>query len=300
MRFNKLDLNLLVALDALLSERNISRAAEKVNLSQPAMSNALGRLREYFEDDLLLMVGRKMEPTSRALGLEDTVREILVRVGATVTKRSSFVPAESTRLFRLVVSDYTQMTLMPHVIKRAYELAPGVRFELCAQSAHPQRALERTDVDLLIIPKEYCSNEHPSETLLEETFCCVIWKDSLLAAEELTHKRYLEAGHIVVVPGQEQTGLEEWFMRELGVARRIETTTYSFTAPGYLLVGTERIATMHRRLALQAAKSEPIVIRDVPLAMPKMQQSTQWHTHRTNDPGLLWLRELLMSCASAL
>jgi LysR family transcriptional regulator, nod-box dependent transcriptional activator len=300
MRFNKLDLNLLVALDALLSERSISRAAAKVHLTQSAMSNALGRLRNYFGDALLVQVGRTMEPTPRALELANPVRETLLRVSATVTRRPTFHPQHSSRLFRLLVSDYTLMALMPEVIRRAHMEAPGIRFEMCPFTENPLRALEHTEVDLLIVPKEYCSSEHPSVTLADETFCCVMWEGSALAAEPLTAERYLSAGHLVVLPGQGQASLEEWFFRRLGVARRIEMTTFSFTASAYLLRGTERIATIHRRLADQAAKSEPIVIRDVPLAMPKMEQTIQWHSLRSTDPGLHWLRNLLKSTVDTL
>ncbi|HVW53870.1 MAG TPA: LysR family transcriptional regulator [Trinickia sp.] len=293
MRFNKLDLNLLVALDALLSEQNISRAAEKIHLSQSAMSNALARLREYFDDELLVQVGRKMEPTPRAEALRNNVRDILVRVEATVTAQPEFLPAQANRLFRLFVSDYTMTTLMPHLFALAYAQAPGIRFELRPQVAYPHRLLERGEADILIIPKEYCSTEHPAEVLLEETFCCVVWDRSPLAHGEMTNERYMAAGHVVVQVGEGQTALEDWFMQRLGIVRRVEASTYSFLSPAYLLAGTDRIATMHRRLAEAASRSLPIVLRDVPVAVPTMEQSVQWHKHRTSDPGLTWLRGLL-------
>jgi DNA-binding transcriptional LysR family regulator len=300
MRFNKLDLNLLVALDALLSERSISRAAERVHLSQSAMSNALGRLREYFDDELLVQVGRKMEPTPRAEALTDAVRDVLVRVEATISTQPAFVAAESTREFRLLVSDYTMTTLMPHLLARIYVAAPNIRIDLRPQVAHPERALERADADLLIIPREYCSSEHPAETLLEEQFCCVLWKDSPLAVGPLTREAYLDAGHVVVLPGAGQPALEDWFVQRLGVSRRVEVTTYSFAASTQLLVGTQRIATVHRRLALQAQRHEPIVIREVPLSMPTMHQTVQWHKHRTADAGLAWLRQQLRLTVTAM
>lgn len=293
MRFNKLDLNLLVALDALLSEQNISRAAEKIHLSQSAMSNALARLREYFNDELLVQVGRKMEPTPRAEALRNNVRDILVRVDATVAAQPEFVPAQADRLFRLFVSDYTMTTLMPHLFALAYAQAPGIRFELRPQVAYPHRLLERGEADLLIIPKEYCSTEHPAEVLLEETFCCVVWDRSPLAQGEMTNERYMAAGHVVVRVGEGQTALEDWFMQRLGIVRRVEASTYSFLSPAHLLAGTDRIATMHRRLAEAASRSLPIVLRDVPIPVPTMEQSVQWHKHRTSDPGLTWLRALL-------
>jgi DNA-binding transcriptional LysR family regulator len=300
MRFNKLDLNLLVALDALLSEQNISRAAEKVHLSQSAMSNALARLREYFDDELLVQVGRKMEPTPRAEALRDQVRDILVRIDATVAAEPEFVPAQANRLFRLLVSDYTMTTLMPHLFKIAYKQAPGIRFDLRPLIAYPHRVLERGDADLLIIPKEYGSTEHPSELLLEETFCCVVWNESPLAKGELTNERYMAAGHLVVRVGDGQTALEDWFMQRLGIVRRVEASTYSFVSPPHLLVGTDRIATLHRRLAEQASRSLPVVLRDVPVAVPTMEQVMQWHKHRTSDPGLAWLRGLLKAAVAAM
>ncbi|MFP3747347.1 LysR family transcriptional regulator, partial [Achromobacter sp. SIMBA_011] len=116
----------------------------------------------------------------------------------------------------------------------------------------------RGEADLLIIPKEYCSTEHPAEVLLEETFCCVLWEHSPLAKGELTKERYMGAGHIVVQVGEGQTALEAWFMQRLGVVRRVEASTYSFLSPAHLLVGTNRIATMHRRLAEAAARDLPL------------------------------------------
>ncbi|AXL51449.1 nodulation protein NfeD [Paraburkholderia caffeinilytica] len=292
MRFNKLDLNLLVALDALLTEESISRAAEKIHLSQSAMSNALARLREYFDDELLVQVGRKMELTSRAEGLKDAVRDILVRVDATVAAQPQFVPAQSNRLFRLLVSDYTMMTLMPHVLELAYRHAPGVRFDLRPQVSNPQRVLERGEADLLIIPKDFCSTEHPSEMLFEESFCCVLWNQSSLVGDDMTAERYMAAGHVVVHPG-DGIALEDSFMQRLGMARRVEASTFSFLSPAHLVVGTHRIATMHFRLAKLAARSLPVTIRTMPVTMPKMEQCMQWHKHRTSDQGIAWVRTLL-------
>jgi DNA-binding transcriptional LysR family regulator len=234
-----------------------------------------------------------MEPTPRAEALRNNVRDILVRVEATVTAQPEFLPAQANRLFRLFVSDYTMTTLMPHLFALAYAQAPGIRFELRPQVAYPHRLLERGEADILIIPKEYCSTEHPAEVLLEETFCCVVWDRSPLAHGEMTNERYMAAGHVVVQVGEGQTALEDWFMQRLGIVRRVEASTYSFLSPAYLLAGTDRIATMHRRLAEAASRSLPIVLRDVPVAVPTMEQSVQWHKHRTSDPGLTWLRGLL-------
>jgi DNA-binding transcriptional LysR family regulator len=110
----------------------------------------------------------------------------------------------------------------------------------------------------------------------------------------------MAAGHVVVQVGDGQSALEAWFMERLGMVRRVEASTYSFVSPAYLLPGTNRIATMHRRLAQAASRSLPIVLRDVPIAVPTMEQSMQWHKHRTSDPGLVWLRGLLKEAVAAM
>ena len=179
MRFNKLDLNLLVALDALLTERNITRAAERVHLSQSAMSNALSRLREYFEDDLLVQVGRKMEPTPRAQTLQEAVRDVLLRIDTSIAAVPQFDGSSSDREFILFVSDYTMAVFMPHALALAARQRSTVRFKLLPQVASPARSLERGEADLLIIPKAYCSTDHPAEVVFEEEHVCVVWSESI-------------------------------------------------------------------------------------------------------------------------
>lgn len=300
MRFNKLDLNLLVALDALLSTKNVSRAAERLHITQSATSNALARLREHFDDDLLVPLGRQMELTARAHEMADAVRDILVRIETTVEARPVFVPAESERLFRLLISDYTLMTLIPKLIARAFAEAPGVRFEFVPQVAHPQKLLERGETDVLIVPQEYCSTEHPSEILFQDSYCAVVWKESELARGVLTAQRYLAAGHVVIQPRDGKPALDDWFVQRLGLVRHIEMSTFMFSSAAHLVVGTERIATTQRHLASQVALEHPVVMRELPFQMPVINQALQWHTYRTADPGVAWLRDLLRSAAKDL
>lgn len=293
MRFNKLDLNLLVALDALLVEASISRAAERLHMSQSAMSNALGRLRDYFGDELLVQVGRRMELTPRAQVLRDAVHDVLRRVDSSIAARPEFVPASSDREFRISVSDFTLATLVPHVLARAHAQGPAIRFALLPQVQEPTRSLDRGEVDLLVMPQDYCAADHPSEELFKEQFLCVLWRDSRLAQRELTMDRYLAAGHVVMVPpGLNSSSLEAWMLKRHGLPRRVDITSFSFASAPTLVIGTERIATVHRRLAKQAARHLPIVLREVPVSLGEMSQVMQWHRYRTRDPGVEWLRQV--------
>ena len=299
MRFNKLDLNLLVALDALLTERSVSRAAERVHLSQSAMSNALARLREHFDDELLVQVGRQMELTPRAGVLVDAVRDVLVRIEATVSAQPQFKPAESDREFRILVSDYSMTTLMPHLLTLAWEQSRTLRFQFLPQVVHTQRTLERGEADLMIIPSQFCSPEHPTEKVLDETFSCVVWAGSRWAQQGLTLERYLAAGHVVVRPAESaQAAVEAWFNQHPGAPRRMEVGTYSFAAAVHLVIGSDRIATVHHRLALQAQSWLPVKLLQPPMAIPPMQQAMQWHKYRSQDPGMVWLRQLMHAAAA--
>jgi LysR family nod box-dependent transcriptional activator len=294
MRFNRLDLNLLVALDALLTELSISKAAERLNLSPSATSNALTRLREYFDDELLVQVGRRMEPTPRAQGLQEAVRDVLVRVDSTIAIQPQFEPSKSDRVFRIFVSDYTQMVFVPHVLALASEERCTARFEFLPQVSNPHRSLERGEADLLIIPRGFLSPDHPQETLYTEDFLCVVWRDGALARGELTFERYLAAGHVVMQPqGSVGDSFEAWFVKRYGVTRRVAVTTYGFSALPAMVVGTELIATVHARLAHALRPAWPIELRTPPLPITSMEQGLQWHKYRTQDPGLVWLRGLL-------
>lgn len=294
MRFNRLDLNLLVALDALLTERSITRAAERLNLSPSATSNALARLRQYFDDELLVQVGRRMEPTPRAEGLHDAVRDVLVRVDSTIAIQPAFDPATSDRTFRIFVSDYTQMVFAPHLLALASEERCSARFAFQQQVPTPQRSLERGEADLLIIPRGFLSPDHPEEVLYTEEFVCVVWRGSALARGELTFDRYLAAGHVEMQPpGAIGDSFEAWFVKRYGVTRRVAVTSYSFASLPALVVGTELIATVHKRLAELLSAAWPIELRTPPLAITAMEQGIQWHKYRSQDPGLVWLRGLL-------
>lgn len=299
MRFNRLDLNLLVALDALLTERSITKAAERLNLSPSATSNALARLREYFDDELLVQVGRRMEPTPRAEGLHEAVRDVLVRVDSTIAMQPAFDPTRTDRAFRIFVSDYTQMVFAPHLLALAAQERCSARFDFQQQVPNPQRSLERGEADLLIIPRGFLSPDHPEEVLYTEEFVCVVWRDSPLARGELSFERYLAAGHVLMQPpGGVGDSFEAWFVKRYGVTRRVAVSSYGFASLPALVVGTDLIATVHARLARVLSAAWPIEIRTPPLPITAMEQGVQWHKYRSQDPGLVWLRGLLRRAVS--
>ncbi|HEY4214792.1 MAG TPA: LysR family transcriptional regulator [Steroidobacteraceae bacterium] len=300
MHFEQLDLNLLVALDALLTDRSITAAGVRVHLTQSAMSGTLSRLREFFGDELLTQVGRKMVPTPLGESLAEPVRQILLQIKATINTNPGFDPATSTRHFSLMMSDYVATVLMPGVLRRAETLAPLVRFHIVSNDVTaPTEFLERADVDLLIMPREYLSEKHPLEDLFTDNYACVVWKDNPLVGAELTQELYLQLGHVVLQFGRGRVPVQdEWFLERLGVTRRIEVVALSFNSLPQYIVGSRRIATIHRRLAEYYARYLPLRILKPPFDLPSLTESVQWHSLFDPDPGNRWLRDLLRQGAA--
>lgn len=298
MHFRGLDLNLLVALDALITERSISRTGEKIHLSQPATSGALARLREYFKDDLLVPVGRKMVLTPLAEELAEPVRQLLLHTDAIIHRNPAFSPATSDRSFRLVMSDYVATTLMSQALPEIQRQAPQIKVHVLVPGTRTDW-IERGEADLMIMPQQYLSPNHPSEALFVDDFVCIAWAgNTALQGRSICLRDYLRFGHVVVRFGEQQEvpAFEEKFMEHFSQARHIEVVTTGFTLVPPLIIGTTRIATLHRRLADFLAQRLPLKILKPPVEIPSMVESVQWHTVRDADPGLRWMRSLLKAC----
>jgi LysR family nod box-dependent transcriptional activator len=299
MRFNQLDLNLLVALDALLAERNITAAGVRLHLSQSAMSSALARLRDYFEDELLVQVGRKMAPTPLGDSLAGPVRKLLIDIQTTIASRPAFDPAASNRRFTLMMSDYVASVLMTSLARRAAELAPAVGFELLNNNvAAPVDYIDRAEVDFLVMPQEFLSAEHPIEPLFVDDYVCIVCPNNPAVGDTITLDQYLEFGHVVLQFSRGHVpAIDEWFLTQHGHMRRIEVIAMNFNLLPQFIIGTRRIATVHRRMAEYYRQFIPLKMIPPPLNIPPLTEAVQWHRSADRDPGSLWLRTLLKETA---
>lgn len=300
MRLDKLDLNLLVALDALLQERGVSLAADRLHLSQSATSGALARLREYFRDDLLVLQGRSMALTPRAETLIAPVRTALDLIRDTIMIAEPFDPATSDRTLSIMATDYImEILLRPAIVAFASE-APAIRFELVPIVESPVDALQRGHADLLIGIDNVISADHPSELLFTEDFVIAGWRGNPLLAGPMTVARYEELGHVTVRFGQQTTSYEDTVARMRALTRRVEVVAPSFSAVGGLLVETNRIATMHRLLAMRMAEFLPLKLMELPFEMPPLREIAQWSSRSANDPAVAWLVARLKQIARQL
>ena len=299
MRFGRLDLNLLVALDALLTERSVSLAADRLCLSQSATSSALGRLREYFGDELLVVKGRNMILTARAEELIDPVRAVLEQIRTTVAVAPPFDPMTTDRMIRIMASDYSTEVLLAGALAELEKEAPQMRFEIQPMNDSPIEAIERGYVDLLLTIDYAISPDHPSQLLFEDDYVVVGDRSNPAMSEPMTRDLYFRLGHVSPRFGKQRVpAFEDWFVRRQKQQRRIEVIAPTFLSLPGLIVGTNRIATMHRRMADIVVRSMPLVMREIPFTIPPIRESVQWNIANSNDRALRWVVERLQAVAA--
>ena len=298
MRLDNFDLNLLVAFDVLTQEQNVTRAANRLNVTQSAMSASLKRLRESFQDEILTQHGKKMIPTPFASAMQPEVAAKLSELRALIARQGRFNPASSERTFRIAASDYITTVLLVPLLKDLAEEAPAIRFTFEQPGPASQIALANAEIDLLLTPEIFVHPDHPYEPVFEENHVTVCCKDNPLAEQGLTPRTFTDAGHVGVSVSRKSTYAEEWFEKR-GVERRIEVLAPSFIQAPFLVPGTMRICVMHERLALFMAQRLPLHILEVPFSIPPMQEVMQFHGTRKADPGLLWLRSRIAEKATS-
>jgi DNA-binding transcriptional LysR family regulator len=302
MRLDRFDLNLLVALDALLDERNVTRASERLHIGQSAASAALARLRDYFGDELLVPVGRRLELTPLAQSLVEPVRDALQRTRAALALKPGFDPATAERRFAVRASDYVTTVLLGEAVRRLAEQAPRVALDIRSPPADVAEVFDRGGIDLLVMPEQYASRiAHPQERLFADEQVCMVWEGHRSVGTTLGFEQYMELGHVAVRFGDERSvAFEEWFLPRYGRQRRVESSVDNFTTLPSLLIGTQRVATLHRRLALHFAATLPLRVLDAPFDMPALVEMMVWPRYVDADPAHRWLREGVSRASAAM
>jgi len=299
MRLNRLDLNLLVALDALLTERSITRAADRIHLSQPATSGALARLREFFGDELLVRVGAQMQPTPLGESLATPVHNILLQIQSTVDRGLDFEPSKSDRKFKIMCNDYTASTIINPLVAHLNEVAPNIQLDIWVPFSQPKDHLEKGEVDFLIMPLHVLSEENPHVVLFDQDFMCIGWEQNPIFDKPLTDEVFLNAKHAAVRMGPDRERSQDQILleRHLGIVPNIEITTSFFSSLPPMLVNTNRIATCYSNLAKRWIDILPLKAAPFPYDLPSVTWGLQWHKLRELDPGIQWMRSQMSMVA---
>lgn len=290
MRYRGLDLNLLVALDALLRTQNVSRAADVVNITQPAMSAALARLRQYFGDPLLITRGGKSVLSPLAQTLSTPVFEMLRTIDRTIITQPSFDPSVDERDFSLLAADTLVAGFLAKPLQHVFQQAPKLRLEIATPHGDIGERLEAGRVDLIIAPEMHCSPDHPKELLLEEDHRVIACRQTF-APDHVTLEDYAAADHVEVFVGSGQKPyLPEPLFSSLGFRRRVAVKLDNFSLVPFFLSGTKRLATLPAKTAELYMSFADLKLLDPPFPIPPVRLVMQWHSRANADQGLNWLR----------
>jgi DNA-binding transcriptional LysR family regulator len=300
MNLRQFDLNLLVALDALLTERNVTRAGERLFLSQPAMSGTLSRLRHLFGDELLVRVGRHLEPTPFAAELAGPVHECVQQIEDLLNSRRPFVPETEQRSFRIASSDYVVSLLLGPLVGRLLERAPGVAVRFTSLESGVGERVATGNVDFAVLPTEL-EPTLPSLPLFEDTWVCVVSSSHPSVGDRLTIDEFLALPHLAFsIAGPGHGSVAEDHLAQMGYERRIAATTESLATAPFLVRGTPLATLVPKRLAERLREAADIRLVETPVALPPLREKLVWSPRFTDSAAHVWLRTELVEVAKRL
>jgi LysR family transcriptional regulator, mexEF-oprN operon transcriptional activator len=291
INLGRLDLNLLVALDALLTERSVTRAASRVGLGQSAMSHNLARLRQLFGDEILTRGPNGMRPTPRALALTEPLRDALVQVQALTLPEKPFDPATADRTFRIGLSDAMEVRLVPSLMAHLCAVAPGVRLRLRpADRAEILEELDGDRLDLGIGVFTEGQTHHKQRNLFSDGFLCVFNAEQVAVSPPLSIQDYVRLPHLLTSSRGDAHGMVDNALEKLGLQRRVVLTTPRFLAVSHILRSAPVIATMPEGIARFIAAPFGLSVSPAPVELPAVTTSLLWHSSYDRDPAHRWLR----------
>lgn len=307
MDLGHFDLNLLRSLDVLLQERNVTRAGERLCVTQQAASGALGRLRVHFDDELLVRVGRHLDLTPLAQSLVKPVREALLYAQAALDARPQFDPATAHRVCRIAMTDYSLVVVLPRIVRRLANSAPGFRCLVEPVTRDSFERLEMGHLDFCMTADDWrlYGDRRPGpdirfKAMFRDDFVCIVDDALAEAGDELTLDRYVAMSHTSVEFGQGIATLVERAWAASGLDISVSVTVPSFSSLIMVLPGTRLVATAQRRLARTLAPSLGLRIVECPFEVAVLQEDLLWHERNELDPANHFLREVIEDAAAEL
>jgi DNA-binding transcriptional LysR family regulator len=292
------DLNLLLLLEALLATGSVTRAGDRLDLSQPAASRALARLRRTFGDPLFVRATGGLTPTRRAEALRSPLAQALAAVRAVVAP-STFDPARATGAVRLIVPDQDAAALAPRLVATVAAAAPELDVAFLPRRGDPLAALAADDADLALGVFPTAPAGFRRQRLYSDTMVCVVRRGHPVLARGLTLQRFVQLRHALITITGEGGGVVDAALAARGLARRIALRIPSFLAAPLVVARSDLIVTMPRRAAAEIAATLPIVVVEPPLPLPGFDVSQLWHERQHADPRHAWLRRIVASIAPA-
>lgn len=295
MNLTNIDLNLLVALEALLRERNVTRAGRLVGLSQPAMSATLGRLRALFEDPLLARVGREYRLTPRANELLEPLRSALEAVERTLQRSAPFDPATAKRRFRIAASDHLMIVLLPPLVEHLRTVAPGIQLNIRQVTPEIAKDLNARRVDLSLQPSGLLPDV-ASQDLFLDRWVCAVWEGNQTVKKRITIEQLCSLQHATFSAGRASLA-ERYLEPHLSQPLQVVLTTQSFTALPFLIRGTQLVTMVQHSLGARVRREAEVRLLEPPVPVAKLMTAMCWSTVCTTDPAHTWLRQTVAEIA---
>jgi DNA-binding transcriptional LysR family regulator len=311
MNLEHVDLNLLVYIDVLLRERNVTRAADALGITQPAMSNSLKRLRETFNDPLLVRTSEGMQPTERALILQPIIHQILANIEQAIEPATDFEAHSSERVFRILTSDYGEATVIPPLLDRIRKTAPGVVLDILTPSDMSFPEVEQGHVDLVINRFDTMPQAFHQITLWQDTFSCMFHKDHALA-QDYSLEQYLASNHVwinktgmgagmgISPKDINRLGWVDECLKNIGEARHISVFTRHYQSATLMASQKGLVVTLPTRAAELQRQNPELVIRTPPFEVPAFEFKMAWSPLLQHNKAHQWLRRLVVDAASSL
>ena len=299
MELKDIDLNLLVVFNQLLAERKVSKVAENLGLGQPAVSNALARLRRQFDDPLFLRTANGMQPTPFAEQLAESVGYALGMIHGAVNARNAFDPASSRRSFTVGMTDIGEIYFLPRLMQRIGELTPGVAISTVRNTAvNLKDAMEAGQVDLAIGLLPQLKAGFFQRRLFEQDYVCLMRRGHRLDQRRLRLADFFAAEHVAIVSAGTGHGQVDEILDKHSPQRRVKLKVPHFVAIGHILQSTDLIATVPERLAERMADPFGLTHLPHPVRLPRIAINLFWHAKYHKDPANQWLRTLVFDLHS--
>lgn len=299
MRFHNLDINLLIVLHYLIQGKGVNETAQLLQLTQPAVSNALSRLRDHFQEPLFITRGRRLEPTPFARSLAVSVANVVGEIERIICSRADFDARTVKRTFTLLCSDYVHSVFVTRLVRELADIAPNVRLTVLLVSHSAIAMLDDGQADFLIVPSPMTYPAYPRIKLFTDTLSCIAWTGNKHIGCTLTREAYFNSSHVDVALGLFATKLFEPVPEPLETDRRPEPTVLvpTFNAVADTVIGTNYIAHVHTRLALQLAEHLPLRVLKPPVPVEPVVEFLQWHRNKEQDAGTIWLKDQIVRLA---
>ena len=309
MAINNIDLNLLVYLDVLLREKNVTRSAIKLGITQPAMSNVLKRLRVLLDDPLLVKTSEGMTATERALALQPLVRAAVEAAERVVEDHSDFNPKTDNRIFRVMASDYAESTLIPKALSYLRENAPNITLDVLTPSDVSFSDIEQGRVDMAINRFEELPGSFHQKTLWKDSFSCIVNKSHPILKGQFNLDTYLDAQHIWVSktgygigvgidPSDiQRLGWVDLALDRIGKKRNIRLFTRHYRVATYIAQQQDLIATLPSRIAQLQTDNPNVTVLAPPFDIPLLEMKMAWSPLLHNNSGHRWLRKVMIRAA---